>query len=334
MTSAILAVAEAGPFVTIQDGGRPGLMRFGVPASGPMDRAGFRYAQAALGNRQDAAAIEISLGGVALDCLDGSVTIALAGGGFRAAIDGAAIAGSSVATLRAGSRLTIRPGDWGSWCYLAFAGRLNATGWLGSAATYSIADLGGGGLVAGQRLVVDAAEILSDREGTLPLGDAVRPPDRVRVVLGPQQHFFTPEAIARLTSEPYTLTDAYDRMGVRLSGPSLGPLARLDMPSEALVRGSVQVAGDGLPTILLADHQTTGGYPKIATLISADLDQLAQRRAGDSIRFVAVTPEAAIAAARQRHARVERQVAILREGALPLEARLMRLNLVDGVVRG
>ena len=334
MPSATLVVAQAGPLVSVQDGGRPGLMRFGVPRSGPMDRHGFRSAQAALGLSSEDSVLEISLGGLTLDGIDGSVTLALAGGQFRAAIDGTSIAAWSVATLRAGSRLTIRPGDWGSWCYLALAGRLKSKRWLGSSATYSIANLGGGQLVAGDRLVVAAAETLPEREGALPCPDWAKPPGEVRVVLGPQQHLFGPAAVATLLSEPYTLSDAYDRMGVRLSGPSLGPLARLDMPSEALVRGSVQVAGDGVPTVLLADHQTTGGYPKIATVISADLDAFTQARAGAPLRFRAVTPEAAIAAAREHQVVVERHLAALRQGALPLQARLMRLNLVDGVVKG
>ena len=299
-----------------------------------MDRDSFHAAQAALGQPPDASALEISLGGLTLACVDGSVTVALAGGQFRASLDGTAIAAWSVVTLRSGSRLTIRPGEWGSWCYLALAGRLGAKRWLGSSATYSIANLGGGQLGAGDRLVVEAAEIMPERDGALPPADWAKPPDEIRVVLGPQQHFFGSAAVATLLAEPYALSDAYDRMGVRLSGPSLGPLARLDMPSEALVRGSVQVAGDGAPTVLLADHQTTGGYPKIATIISADLDAFTQARAGAAVRFVAVSPEAAIAAAREHQAIVGRYIAGLRQGALPLDARLMRLNLVDGIVKG
>lgn len=120
-------------------------------------------------------------------------------------------------------------------------------------------------------------------------------------------------------------------MGVRLAGPDLTPASRLDMPSEALLRGSLQVAGDGVATALLADHQTTGGYPKIATMIGADVDRLAQRRSGDEIRFALITPRQAIAIAREE-ARTGRRSA--RRSAEDLAAALLSENLIGGVVSG
>ena len=117
--------------------------------------------------------------------------------------------------------------------------------------------------------------------------------------MGPQDRFFDAAAMAALLGEPFRLSDSYDRMGVRLRGPSLTPVARLDMPSEPVARGSVQVAGDGVATVLLADHQTTGGYPKIATVLGDDLDGFAQLRPRDLVRFVAVTPAQAVVLARQ-----------------------------------
>jgi allophanate hydrolase len=120
------------------------------------------------------------------------------------------------------------------------------------------------------------------------------------VVLGPQDRFFGQAAVAAFLGAPYRLTEAYDRMGVRLSGPSLAPEAALSIPSEAILRGSVQVAGDGVPVLLLADHQTTGGYPKIATAVDGDLDGFAQLRPGDPVRFRAVLPAEAVALARGR----------------------------------
>ena len=332
MSLASFIVSQAGPLVTVQDGGRPRLLRFGVPASGPMDRASFAIANAALGNAATAPAIEVSVGGVTLECIEGSVTFAVAGGGFQVALDQLSLGSWCVATIRAGSRLVIKPGGWGSWAYLAFAGQLHAQRWLGSVSTHAASGLGGGRLAVGQRLIVENAEIREQRSGDIARLVTAQPRGAIRVVLGPQDRFFSPGKIDALLSQPFALTDAYDRMGVRLAGPSLHPNATLDMPSEAIVRGSIQVSGDGVPTVLLADHQTTGGYPKIATIISDDLDGFVQLRSGSPLRFASITPEAAIQAARAgRHAQ-EQFLASLRDPAASLTQKLLSLNLIDGVV--
>ena len=132
----------------------------------------------------------------------------------------------------------------------------------------------------------------------VPCPVAARPRSVARVTLGPQDRFFGAEAMADFLTGPWRMTDAWDRMGVRLAGPTIAPEATLDMPSEPIVRGSVQVAGDGVPSILLADHQTTGGYPKIATVLDCDTDALAQLRPGDRLRFLPVSPQQAIDIAR------------------------------------
>jgi allophanate hydrolase len=312
MAGAVIEIVQAGPLVTVQDGGRAGLMRYGVPASGPMDRGSFAIANAALGNPDGAAGIEVSVGGLALDCIEGGVTIALAGGGFRATLDGHEHPSWIVATLAAGMRLTIRPGLWGSWTYLGFAGRLDAQPWLGSVSTHGPSGFGGGRLMAGQRLVIADAERRSAREGALDCPVTARPRHTVKVVLGPQDRFFSADTIATLLSQPFTLTDAFDRMGVRLAGPSLKPDAVLDMPSEPIARGSIQVSGDGVPAVLLADHQTTGGYPKIGTIICDHLDGFAQLRSRAQVAFTAISPQAAVEAARTRRLLQARFLARLR----------------------
>lgn len=300
MSTAVFIVEQAGPLTTIQDMGRTGLMRYGVPASGPMDRSSLAIVQAALGSGSGAAAIETTLGGLTLRCVAGSVTFATAGGGFQVEIDGAPIGSWTVSTIHAGSRLAIRPGHWGSWTYLAFAGTITAATWLGSTATHFASGFGGGRLGAGQRIEVRNAEIRQDRCGTIPCPVTARPHSQIRVVLGPQDHFFAPETIAIFLTRPFMLTSEYDRMGVRLKGDSLPVTVALDMPSEPLVRGAIQVPGHGDPIVLLADHQTTAGYPKIATIISVDQDAFVQLRMGQRVMFRAVSPEAAIAAARTR----------------------------------
>ena len=294
--TARLTVAFAGPHVTVQDGGRPGLARFGVPRSGAMDRPTLAAANLAVGNAPEAAAIEVSLGGLQLDCVGGPISFAVAGGGFIVEHGGHKGGSWQVATLQPGERLVIRRGPWGAWCYLSFAGGLVTKPWLGSAATHSQSGFGGGRVVTGDELSVEAPRFVATQ--ALPCPAFARPLTQIAATLGPQDRFFAPDQIAALEGAIWRLSGAYDRMGVRLTGPLLPPDAPLDMPSEAVARGSVQVAGDGVATILLADHQTTGGYPKLATVLDADLDRFAQLRPGDAFRFRLLAADAALHHAR------------------------------------
>ena len=293
-----LRVAFAGPHVTFQDSGRLGRMRYGVPASGPMDRKAFAIAQSIFGNSPDAAAIEVSLGGLALDCVEGHVTFAVVGGGFIVQIGAQRFGSWAVHTLHQGERLVIRPGPWGSWTYLAFAGNLVAPEWLGSSATHGPSGLGGGTLAAGQEVIVQDARVEPALEAAIPCPIWARPRRVIHAVLGPQDRFFSAESLEDLASQPFYLTNAYDRMGVCLRGRSLTPACALSIPSEPILRGSVQVAGDGLATVMLADHGTTGGYPKIATVVSDDLDGFVQLRPNDAVRFKLISPPQAVALAR------------------------------------
>lgn len=298
MSEAVLSVSFAGPHVSIQDGGRPGLMRFGVPQSGPLDRRSFAAANVALGNPAETPAIEVSLGGLSLSCISGTVSFAVAGGGFILDHAGVKRGSWTIATLRPGEKLTIRPGPWGSWCYLSFAGVLQSQHWLGSVATHALSGFGGGRLAAGQTLTIFDTERREDRKGDIPCPVSARPRHEARITIGPQDRFFAAETLQSFLSGPWRLTDAWDRMGLRLVGPTIAPEAVLDMPSEAILRGSVQVAGDGVASILLADHQTTGGYPKIATVLDCDTDALMQLRPRDPVTFRPVSNHEAIAIAR------------------------------------
>jgi biotin-dependent carboxylase-like uncharacterized protein len=294
--TARLTVAFAGPHVTVQDGGRPGLARFGVPSSGAMDRLALAAANLAVGNAPEAAAIEVSLGGLQLDCVGGPISFAVAGGGFIVEHGGQKGGSWQVATLQPGERLVIRRGPWGAWCYLAFAGGLVTKPWLGSAATHSQSGFGGGRVATGDELLVEAPRLVATQ--ALPCPAFARPLTQIATTLGPQDRFFAPDQIEAFEGAIWRLSGAYDRMGVRLTGPLLPPDAPLDMPSEPVARGSVQVAGDGVATVLLADHQTTGGYPKLATVLDADLDRFAQLRPGDAFRFRLLAADAALHHAR------------------------------------
>ncbi len=331
MAEARLVVRQVGPLVSFQDGGRPGHKRFGVPASGPMDRLAFATANIALGQPANATAIEISLAGLTLACEAGALSLALAGGAFELIRDGAKTTGPCVFSLRAGESVTIRPGGSGSWCYLSFAGTVSCAHWLGSSATHSISGLGGGMITAGQGIVVQDAELRPAREGPIPPLPAATRPD-FRVVLGPQERHFPAATLEAFLNGEFRVGAAFDRMGMRLDGPKLALAQALSIPSEPVTRGAVQVAGDGVPTVLLADHQTTGGYPKIATVISADLDRLAQTRPGERIRFRAISPQEAISEFRRQSAQRAGYLKEIAPARGTLEERLMRENLISGVV--
>lgn len=295
-----LKVVFAGPHVTLQDRGRPGMLRFGVPASGPMDRAAFAIATRAAGR---ASAIEVSLGGLALQALDGAVSLALAGGGFIAEHGGKG--GSwQVLTLQEGETLRLRPGFWGAWTYVAVAGRVLAPDWLGAQATHGPSGLGGGRLTTGQVLEVQAPRLLP--AAILPCPVFARPRRVIRAVAGPQDRFFAAADLETFFSARFVVSTAIDRMGLRLQGPALVPVGALSIPSEPLLRGSVQVNGDGVATVLMADHQTTGGYPKIATILDADLDALARARPGDGVHFQRVDAAQALQIERAERIRADR----------------------------
>lgn len=327
-----LRVSFAGPLVTFQDGGRFGSLRFGVPASGPMDRLAHATANRAIGNDAHATTIEVSRGGVVLDCVNASVTLAVAGGGFIVDHRGLAESGWTVLTMRPGERVSVRAGEWGSWAYVAVAGEPLVPRWLDHAATHSMSGLGGGTLMAGQEIEVEDARVDPGRDGEIPSPEFARSTGRVRVVMGPQDHHFQDEAIVAFTGSPYRLTDAFDRMGVRLSGALLPLREVLSIPSEPIIRGSIQVAGDGVATVLLADHQTTGGYPKIATVISADLDAFAQLRTGDVVEFEPVDASEAVGVARQRAAEVDEYLDNVASSGRTITHRLRAENLISGAV--
>lgn len=332
MSDAVLSVSFAGPHVSVQDAGRPGLMRFGVPLSGPMDRVSFKAANVALGNAPEAPGIEVSMGGLSLECKSGEVTFAVAGGGFIVDHAGSKRSSWCIATLRAGDRLTVRPGHWGSWTYLTFAGQLDCRSWHGSAATHAMSGFGGGKVVSGDVLVIRDVMRRDDRDGEIPCPVSCRPRSEVHVTLGPQERFFDDIALSGFSSGPWQMTDAWDRMGVRLAGPRIAPIAALDMPSEPIIRGSIQVAGDGVATVLLADHQTTGGYPKIATVLDCDLDAFVQLRPRDRVRFKVVAAAEATGLARLAALSQGRFFEAIAKPRGTLAQRLMSENLIGGVV--
>ena len=328
MTRALLRIEQAGPLTSVQDAGRFGHLRHGVTWSGPVEPLGFAAAHAALGNAPGGAAIELSHGGIALRCLEGPVRFALAGGDFGASLDNQAPGGWTTGVLIPGARLVIRDGASSNWATLAFAGTIDVPRWLGSAATLALAGLGGGKLAAGDTITINAAPVTDTGSRAI-----VPPPTDdgpIRIVPGPQHEFFSAETLALLTTSDFTAAPAFDRMGMVLDGPPLPPLS-LTMLSTPVIRGGIQINGAGTATVLLADHQTTAGYPRIATVISADLPRVAQARAGMPLRFAAVTAAQAREIARQT-AQARTAWLTITGDTRSLLDRLLGSNLVDGVV--
>ena len=330
MSDVEFSISYAGPLVTFQDIGRPGNMRYGVSASGPMDIVSFEAANAVLGNDTKQTAIEISLGGLILQCHEGSITLAITGGDFLIEYQGQKISSWTVLTIQKGERLSVRAGKSGSWAYLAFSGKLNVKDWLNSSSTHSTSGFGGGVLKTGQKFTLTDASNQANRIGPI-LKPNFNTNDLIHAVLGPQDQYFMNTAIKIFSDSIFKVSDNYDRMGMQLTGPKLELKSALSIPSEPVVKGSIQVSGDGIPTILLADHQTTGGYPKIATVISSDINRLVQLRSNQNVEFILINSNEALQKTRKFLDMKEKYLQKISTSRGTLEQRLMSENLIGGV---
>jgi allophanate hydrolase len=337
-----LKVLSPGLHTTVQDLGRIGYQDIGVPVSGALDGIGLRLANALVGNPQGTAALEILVSGPILEIAADSTRLALVGAGASLGVRDknarAVAAGESVTVQRCGI-VQIALGRQ-SACYLAVEGGIAVPRVLGSASTYVRAVLGG---LNGRALQRDdivplvrtcASERIELRAPAPPLAPADQP---IRVVLGPQQKSFRKEAFATLLDAEFRVSKDTDRMGMRLDGPVLRHRRGWDIVSDAIATGSIQVPGSGQPIVLLADHQTTGGYPKIATVISADFPALSRLRPGDPLRFVSVELEAAENICREAEREFAKLVGALEPAPSEIELDVESLygaNLISGVTAG
>jgi antagonist of KipI len=297
-------VIRPGMLTTIQDRGRWGFQSRGVPVAGPMDPLAHRLANALVGNDPDAAALEVTLLGPELE-FEEERLVAVAGAEFALALDGRAIAtgparaGAFGAFLvPAGARLRFGARVRGARAYMAISGGVDVPPVLESRSTHVISGMGGHPLRAGDRIPLGRPS--ESRRAAKPPEEPIVPlPDgraRVRVLAGPQQEQFAGNALDMLQSGPYVIAQDSDRMGFRLQGPVLTHAGSADIISDATPLGVLQVPASGMPILLMADRQTTGGYPKIATAITADLPVVAQLAPGDAIDFVVCSPLEAMAA--------------------------------------
>lgn len=289
---ALLRVERAGPLTTVQDAGRLGSLVHGVSASGPMDRGAFAQAGRRIG-AAGGAGIEFTMAGIELVVLEGSLTLGWDGGAFAPAVNGETQAWPGAARMSAGDRLSITPGAAGNYGYLRFAGMLELPLVMGSAATSTRARLGGlegRALRAGDFLSVVAQTHAVPPAPSEP-DESVEPAGPIRFIWGLHAELFSREQRARFVGTGFRTTTMMDRMGVRLADEAgvFSGTALLSLVSDPIVPGDIQILGDGTPIVLMRDHQPTGGYPRIGTVISADLDRFAQIRPHRPVEFQPVS---------------------------------------------
>ena len=298
---AAFTVVRPGMLTTIQDEGRWGHQHLGVPVAGPMDWYSHALANRRAGNRDDAATLEITLLGPELEAVGATITCAVSGAEFDLTTGKGAVGPDQPFTVAQGHRLRFGSRHRGARAYLAVAGGFAVPRTLGSRATSLTSRMGpfdGRALRTGDLLAVgfdDTRPVAAGARLLLPEGGA-----RLRVILGPHDSRFTRHAHEVFASSRYIVTPESNRMGYRLSGPTLELAARGDILSDATPVGSIQVPASGSPILLMADRATTGGYPKIATVITADLPLAGQLAPGDWIEFVPCTPADAAKALSER----------------------------------
>lgn len=307
-----IEVLRPGPLSSLQDLGRVGHQQLGVIASGAMDEWAHRVANLLVGNLADEATLEITLMGPSLR-FHQSALIAIAGADLAPRIDGQPVPMTTPVLVRAGAQLDFGRRASGCRAYLAVHGGYPVAPVMGSRSTYLRAGFGGfegralrkGDLLplaasaqahgcsrlAGRLAAGDAAFVAPARDEFIAPEHPAARPRRLRVVEGQQWPRFTEQARATFTAAEFTISHQSDRMGCRLTGPALALQAPLEMISEAVAFGTVQVPPDGQPIVLMADRQTTGGYPKIAAIASVDLPLLAQKVPGETVAFELIALE-------------------------------------------
>ncbi len=291
----MIEIIKSGLLTTVQDGGRPSFQRYGVSVSGAMDRLHV-VANLLGGNRARAASLEVTLGGPAIKIHTDDV-FAIAGGDFLPKLDGVPIENNRAYAAKKGSILELGNAVRGSRAYVSFAGRIDCDVVMGSKSTYTKGKFGGWKgrtLKAGDQipLMNPKAEIknLPFRFVNPSVSDRILNENVVRVIEGPQVELFSQKGLDAFFSGEYEVCAENDRMGYRLSGPKIEHIEGSDgnIITDGVPLGAIQVPADQ-PIVMMADRQTTGGYTKIASVISVDLPIVAQKKGGDKIRFKKVT---------------------------------------------
>ncbi len=285
-------VKSPGLLTTVQDLGRPGFGPMGVSTSGAADSIALRVGNRLVGNSESSAALEMTLlGGTFLFNRDSVASIA--GSDFGPTLDGQPAALWTAFLIRAGQTLAFGPTRTGARCYLCVHGGISVPLFLGSASTHLLSGLGGlsgRALRKGDTLSVgDSSMEFQQRSVPPSVLRKLAPRKILRVTAGPQENWFAQSALAGFYQGTYRVSEESNRMGLRLVGPEVQTEKPRQMITEPVALGAIQIPAGGQPIILFVEQQTTGGYPKIANVISADLSSIGQLRPRDEIRFERVT---------------------------------------------
>ncbi|HUC48514.1 MAG TPA: biotin-dependent carboxyltransferase family protein [Xanthobacteraceae bacterium] len=343
MTAAALRIMTPGLSTTVQDLGRSGFQRFGVTVGGALDPLSLRAANALAGNPPGAGVLEALYVGPSFVVEADDARLSFAGADAEIEIlsdtdaqHGEVISSQRSAHVRRGQVIRVGSLKSGAVLYIAVEGGFAIEPTLGSVSTDSRGKIGGWqgrALVAGDVLPLRSTAA-TDRDEYRLDGLDLAPSSRVRAICGPQSDYFSPAEIERFFAGEYTVSAGSNRMGMRLDGSPIRHCRGFNITSDAIATGSIQVPGSGQPIVLLADHQTTGGYPKIATVISADLPAMGRLPIGAKISFTAATLEEAAAARRRLATEIanigDKMVRISPPSAL-VAARLFECNLISGV---
>jgi len=292
----IIQIQSPGLLTTVQDLGREGFGPLGVSPSGAADPLSLRIGNRLVGNPESAAGLEMTLlGGTFL--FPQPATIALTGSDFGATLDGAPLAPWNSAEVSPGQTLRLASTRSGARCYLSLHGGIIVNPFLGSASTHLLSGLGGyqGRALRKGDVLRLGREIAPFRKKTIDaqsLGQ-LAPRKILRVTAGPQSDWFPQSSLRAFCENTYRVAEESNRMGLRLEGHSIARESSGEMITEGVSLGAIQITASGLPIILFVEQQTTGGYPKIANVISADLHSLGQLRPRDEIRFEQISWDAA-----------------------------------------
>ena len=300
-----IKVLNGGLFTTVQDKGRFKYQKFGVPVSGVMDSFSYKIANLLVGNSSGEAVLEATMVGPEIEFLDDTV-IAVTGGDLGFSINGETAPMWQAHPVMKGDKISFSDLYKGIRAYIAFFGGIDVPVVMESRSTYVKSGIGG---YCGRALKTGDLLRIEDFERKLEEYPLKKVPEEhipsysedieIRVVMGPQNDFFTEKGIEKLLNEFYTAGMECDRMGIRLDGEEIEHKTGSDIISDAISFGSIQIPLSGKPIIMMADRQTVGGYTKIATVISADLPKLAQTKPGDRIKFKEVSLEEALSAMKE-----------------------------------
>jgi biotin-dependent carboxylase-like uncharacterized protein len=333
----VFEILEPGVLTTIQDLGRFGCQKYGVPVSGAMDDFSLKLANLLVGNDSNAAALEITGLGPKLKVLNDAV-VSLNGADFNAALDENPFRGWRLVRVRKGSIIWIKEARRGFRGYLAVAGGIEVPEVLGSRSTYLTGKMGGldgrslrkGDIINSSCLPVSPARMPSRflPEEYIPVFSSRV---EVRVIMGPQDDRFDDEGIKTFLNSWYAVSLNSDRTAYRLVGPKIAHRQKADIITDAIPQGAVQVPGDGQPIVMMADRPTTGGYAKIACVIGPDIPKIAQLKPEDEVRFRKIGIDEAHGLLRDKEAELTRIRELLETQTKILTRKKYRVRVEDEI---